>query len=115
MMKSVSLDVSVFTSVNDMNADGMMCVWPIEGKDGLKLDTLLGKLPAWLKADFASVARKRKFEAKAGSSLSFDAPDGTRKTLICVDAKAGTFEALVAARKIMDSAAFDAKVIKIFN
>jgi leucyl aminopeptidase len=112
-MKLVSLKVDVSTSINDMNADGMLFVIPVEGDEGVKLDAILGKLPAWLKSDFSSVARKRGFEPKQGASLSFDAPDGTRKTLLCVDAKAGVFECLAAARKVLDAAAFDVKVERL--
>ena len=112
-MKPISLDVEVTTSINDMNADGMLLVLCFEGKETLKLDALTSKLPAWLKTDFMTVARKRKFEAKAGASLSFDAPDGTRKTLLCVDTKAGVFELLTAARKLIGPAAFDVKVKRL--
>ena len=112
-MKPISLEVDVSTSINDMNADGMLFVLPLDGKDSLKVDAVLNKLPAWLKTDFSSVARKRGFETKQGSSLSFDAPDGTRKTLLCVDSKASVFEYLVAARKVLDGAAFDVKVKRL--
>ena len=66
-----------------------------------------------MKADFLPVAKKRKFTAKPGSSLSFDASDGTRKTVLCIDHKDGVFELLTAARKQIDAAAFDAKVQRL--
>ena len=112
-MKLMQFDVDVSVSINEINADGMMLVFPVDATPGPKLDALIGKLPVWLKADFSTVARKRKFEAKAGSSISFDAPDGTRKSLVCVDAKAGAFELLVAARNVMGSGVFDAKVKRL--
>ena len=112
-MKPVSLVVDVSTSVNDMNADGMLFVLLVDGKDAVKLDVVLGKLPPWLKTDFSSVARKRDFEIKQWASLSFDSPDGTRKTILCIDPKAGVFECLASVRKVLGGAAFDVKVKRL--
>ena len=112
-MKAISLDVAVSTSVNDINADGMMFVVQVEGKETVKFEALANKLPTWLKSDLLPIVKKRNFKPKAGGHLSFDAPDGVRKTLLCVDSKAGMFELLAAARKVIDTACFDAKVKRL--
>jgi len=112
-MKALSLSVSVSTSVNDMNADGMLCVVPVDGKSEIKMEALTAKLPTWLKGELLPLAKKRDFKPKAGNFLAFDGADGVRKTLLCVDAKAGMFELLVAARKVVDTAVFDAKVKRL--
>ncbi len=112
-MTPISLEVEVTTSINDVNADGMMIVMVVDDKESLKADALSSKLPAWMKADFLAVAKKRKFVAKPGTCLAFDAPDGTRKTVLCIDGKAGVFEMLTAVRKHIDAAVFDAKVKRL--
>lgn len=112
-MKPFSLDVEVVTSAHDIESDGAMIVLPAEGKDSLKPDAVAKMLPAWLKSDYVAVAKKRKFNAKAGSSLFFDAPNGKRVSLLCIDLKSAVFEMLTLARKSVDAAVFDARVRKL--
>ena len=109
-MKAISLDVSVSTSVDGLHADGLLCILVLDGKNQPKLEQFVSKLPSWLKSDFERVAKKRDFKPKAGSSIAFDGSDGVRKTLLIVDTKASMYEMLVAARKVIDGAVFDAKV-----
>lgn len=87
-----------------------MCVIGIDSKNHTKLETLLSKVPAWIKSEFTQLAKKRDFKPKAGSFLAFDAADGARKTLLVIDSKASKFELLTTARKIIEPAVFDAKV-----
>ncbi len=112
-MKPMSLDVEILSSVNDMNADGLLLLMPVAPKESLRLDAVLGKLPAWLKDDLTPIARKRKLEPKSGACLTIDGSDGARKTILFLEKNAQMFDALVFLRKVMDAAVFDAKVKRL--
>ncbi len=109
-MKDIDFEIAIATKEEGLKADGWMFVLPIEGEEALSDAALNKALPSWLKADFSAIAKKRKFSAKACSSISFDASLEMRKSLVCVDAGAGMFQWLTTARKCLSSAAFDAKV-----
>jgi len=109
-MKSINLGVSVSTVVSAQKADGFLCVIGVDSKNHSKLESITGKLPEWLKQEFTQLAKKRDFKPKSGSFLAFDSSDGVRKTLLLVDSKAGKFELLSAARKVIEPAVFEAKV-----
>lgn len=112
-MKPICLDVEVMTTIHEANADGLLAIVVIEGKDTPKIEALATKLPKWLQVDFLEMARKRRFEPKAGASLSFDAADGSRKSLLCVESNAKMFDLLTSARKVIGPCAFDAKVRRL--
>lgn len=109
-MKPVSLEVEVVGSVSNARADAMMLLLALDAKESQKPDQVAKNLPAWIKSDFLALAQKRKYNAKAGSAFIFDAPDGLRKSLLCIDSKSSLFEMLTIARKNIDAAIFDAKV-----
>lgn len=109
-MKTISVSVSVSNAVNAARSDGLLYVCGVDGKHQTKLETIVAKLPPWLKSEFIQFSKKREFKPKAGQFLAFDGADGIRKTLLLVDSRATKFELLGTARKVMDSAVFDAKV-----
>ncbi len=109
-MKPISLEVEVVTSLGDLRPDGMLVVLPVDSKEPSKPDNLAKTLPATFKAEFLTVAKKRKFTGKPGASLVFDGADGVRKGVLCVDLKSSLFELLTVARKNVDSVVFDAHV-----
>lgn len=109
-MKAIDFEIQVATKEDDISADGWMCILPVEGEEAVAETTLAKVLPSWLKADLNAIAKKRKFSAKAGSSLAFDASPVLRKSLVCVDAEGGMFQWLTSARKSLCAAAFDPKV-----
>jgi leucyl aminopeptidase len=112
-MRPMSVEVEILTSVDELNADGMMMVIPVSAKETPRLESVLSQLPGWLKDDLAAIARKRKLEPKSGSSLAIDGSNGIRKTVLFLDPKLHQFDVLVCLRKVMDTAVFDPKVRKL--
>lgn len=109
-MKPVNFEIQMATGDDGLKADGWMFILPVSGEEAAAKATLTKALPEWLKQDYTAIADKRKFSAKAGASLSFDASPIVRKSLVCVAADGDMFQWLTAARKCLGSAAFEAKV-----
>lgn len=109
-MKPVDFEIQVATSDEGLKADGWIFVLPVSGEEAVPKAALAKAIPEWLKQDYVAIADKRKFSAKAGSSLSFDASPLVRKSLVCVEADGGMFQWLTAARKCLGAAVFEPKV-----
>ena len=109
-MKPIDFEIQMATGDEGLKADGWIFVLPVEGEDALAKATLLKALPAWLKQDYTAIADKRKFSAKAGSALSFDASPVLRKSMVCFEADGGMFQWLTSSRKCLSAAVFEPKV-----
>ena len=112
MAKSL-VELRVIDSVNEMNADGILFVCPVDAKDPPKLEMAIKKWPKWISDDVAALARKRKTEPKSGTFIAVDGSDGLRKTVLFLDKDIKPFEALSAFRKCVDAAIFEAKVSRL--
>jgi leucyl aminopeptidase len=112
-LKKSLIELKLIDSINDMNADAILFVCPIEPKEAPKLEIAMKKWPKWISDDVAPLARKRKLEPKSGSFISIDGTDGLRKTVLFVDKDIKPFEALGIFRKCADAAIFEAKVTRL--
>lgn len=109
-MTDIDFGIQIATKDEGLKADGWMFILPIEGEEALPESVFAKSLPTWLKSELLAVAHKRKFSAKPGTSLSFDASPTVRKTLVCIDAAAGMFQWLTTARKCLPAAVLDVHV-----